>query len=186
VTEITNPTPETPKMNREAKVDKSFLTGLVNQSGQLDKLAKSLALVQGELEGAKKGSNNPFFGSDYADLASVLDACRSIMSKHGISIMQYTDGIEVVGKTVFLNVSTMIMHESGQWMKSSMPFPVEQPVNCHKLGSAVTYGRRYGLSAIIGLAQIDDDGNVAMSKEKDPRITRDFRTNKTQNTGGQR
>ena len=58
------------------------------------------------------------------------------------------------------------MHESGQWIKSFTPIPVEKPVNAHKLGSAITYGRRYGLAAMIGIAQTDDDGNAATEKPR--------------------
>ena len=56
------------------------------------------------------------------------------------------------------------MHTSGQWIRSYTPLPVESPVNCHKLGSALTYGRRYGLAAMVGIAQMDDDGNAAIDK----------------------
>ena len=104
---------------------------------------------------------NPFFKSDYADLFEVLEATRPILSKNGLSIVQTNNGVEVIGNTAFLHVGTMLMHTSGQWIRSFIPLPIESPVNCHKLGSAMTYGRRYGLSAMVGIAQMDDDGNAA-------------------------
>ena len=152
--------------NTPAKVNSSFLTGLVNQSGQLDKLATALAKAQSEITGAKSKSTNPYFKSKYADLFEVLEASRPILSKHGLSIVQTTDKVEVIGETAFLNVGTTLMHSSGQWIRSFTPMPIEKPVNCHKLGSAFTYGRRYGLAAIVGLAQMDDDGNAATEKGK--------------------
>ena len=153
-----------PENQKPANVESSFLTGLVNQSGQLDKLAAALAKAQSEITGAKSKSTNPYFKSKYADLYEVLEATRPILSKNGLSIVQTTDKVEVIGETAFLNVGPPLMHTSGQWIRSYTPLPIEKPVNCHKLGSAFTYGRRYGLAAIVGIAQMDDDGNAAIQK----------------------
>ena len=76
-----------------ADVNSSFLTGLGNQSSKLDKLATALSRAQGEITGARKTSKNPYFKSDYADLYEVLEATRPILSKHGLSIVQTTDGV---------------------------------------------------------------------------------------------
>ena len=149
---------------KAADVDTSFFEGLRNQSGKLEKLATALAKAQGEIVGARKTSKNPFFKSDYADLFEVLEATRPILSKHGLSIVQTNGGVEIIGSTAFLHVGTMLMHTSGQWIRSFIPLPIESPVNAHKLGSAMTYGRRYGLAAIVGIAQMDDDGNAATEK----------------------
>ena len=154
---------------KAADVDTSFFEGLKNQSGKVDKLATALAKAQGEIVGARKTSKNPFFKSDYADLFEVLEATRPILSKHGLSIVQTNDGLEIIGSTAFLHVGTMLMHTSGQWIRSFIPLPIESPVNCHKLGSAMTYGRRYGLSAMVGIAQMDDDGNAATISSTEPK-----------------
>ena len=149
---------------KDANVESSFFEGLRNQSGKLEKLAAALAKAQSEIVGARKTSKNPYFKSDYADLFEVLEATRPILSKHGLSIIQTNNGVEIIGSTAFLHVGTMLMHTSGQWIRSFIPLPIESPVNCHKLGSAMTYGRRYGLAAIVGIAQMDDDGNAATEK----------------------
>ena len=151
-------------LRTEANVETSFFQGLINQSGKLEKLATALAKAQSEIVGARKTSKNPYFKSDYADLFEVLEATRPILSKHGLSIVQTNGGVEVIGTTAFLHVGTMLMHTSGQWIRSFIPLPIETPINCHKLGSAMTYGRRYGLAAIVGIAQMDDDGNAATEK----------------------
>ena len=155
-------------LRTDANVETSFFQGLINQSGKLEKLATALAKAQGEIIGARKTSKNPFFKSDYADLFEVLEATRPILSKHGLSIVQTNDGVEIIGSTAFLHVGTMLMHTSGQWIRSFIPLPIESPVNCHKLGSAMTYGRRYGLSAMVGIAQMDDDGNAATTGTTNP------------------
>ena len=138
-----------------------------NQSDKIDKLAKALSVAQSQITGAKKNATNPFFKSGYADLHEVIECCREILSKCGLSVVQLPhEKVYVVGSTAFLSVGTMLMHESGQWIKSFTPIPVEKPVNAHKLGSAITYGRRYGLAAMIGIAQTDDDGNAATEKPR--------------------
>jgi hypothetical protein len=54
----------------------------------------------------------------------------------------------------------MLLHESGQWIKSKLKMPVEK-ATAQSIGSTITYGRRYGWSAICGISQYDDDGNLA-------------------------
>ena len=160
------------KSTPEANVRKSFLTGLVNQSGSIEKLASALSKAQGEFTGAKKSSENPYFKSGYADLHEIIETIRPVLSKYGLSVAQTTSGVEVIGSTAFLNVGTTLMHDSGQWIRSYTPLPIETPVNCHKLGSAMTYGRRYGLAAMVGIAQMDDDGNAATVKGNSTQQTR--------------
>tara|TARA_Y100000592_G_scaffold82781_1_gene131823 strand:+ start:2112 stop:2555 length:444 start_codon:yes stop_codon:yes gene_type:complete len=123
------------------------------KSQEIDKLATALAKVQSELEGAKKESKNPFFNSNYADLHSVIKSSFPFLSKHGLSVSQ---GNEVIPGAVC--VTTTLMHSSGQWIRSKVKLPLEKK-NAQGVGSAITYGRRYGLSAIVGIAQYDDDGN---------------------------
>ena len=124
------------------------------KSDRIDKLAAALAKVQGELEGAKSDSTNPFFNSSYADLHTVIKSSFPYLSKHGLSVSQ---GNEVIAGAVC--VTTTLMHESGQWLRSKIKLPMDK-VNAQGVGAACTYGRRYGLSAIVGIAQYDDDANA--------------------------
>ena len=55
-------------------------------------------------------------------------------------------------------VTTLLMHSSGQWLRSKVKLPLSK-VDAQGVGAAITYGRRYGLSAIAGIAQFDDDAN---------------------------
>ena len=119
------------------------------------RLFKALAAVQGEITGARKGSSNPFFKSQYADLASVWDACRESLSSHGLSVVQTTryhpNGICVV---------TTLGHESGEFLEGELVM-VPTKNDPQGIGSCITYARRYALAAIVGVAQVDDDGNAA-------------------------
>ena len=123
------------------------------KSSQIDKLAEALAKAQSELEGAKKESTNPFFKSSYADLHAVIKSSFPFLSKHGLSISQ---GNEIIPKAVC--VTTTLMHSSGQWIRSKVKLPLNK-VDAQGVGAAITYGRRYGLSAMVGIAQYDDDAN---------------------------
>ena len=123
------------------------------KSPEIDKLAAALAKAQSELEGAKKESTNPFFKSNYADLHAVIKSAFPHLSKNGLSISQ---GNEIIPGAVC--VTTLLMHSSGQWLRSKVKLPLNK-VDAQGVGAATTYGRRYGLSAMVGIAQYDDDGN---------------------------
>lgn len=118
-------------------------------------IAAALAKAQGEIKGAAKDSTNPHFKSQYADLASVWEACRAALSKNGLSVIQTPD---VTADGVFLY--TTLAHSSGEWIRGVMPVrPVQDTPQ--GLGSALTYARRYSLAAMVGVAPEDDDGNAA-------------------------
>lgn len=126
----------------------------VRHSETIAELADALSKAQGEMDGAKKDAVNPHFRSKYADLESVWDACREPLSKHGLSVLQPVSGS---GKQVC--VTTMLTHKSGQWIASDLYLTAVQD-NPQAVGSAITYGRRYGLSSMVGIAPEDDDGNA--------------------------
>ena len=105
------------------------------------------------MDGATSKSTNPFFNSSYADLHTVITSAVPYLSKYGLSVSQ---GNEVIPKAVC--VTTTLLHQSGQWLRSKIKLPLEK-VNAQGVGSAITYGRRYGLAAMVGIAQKDDDGN---------------------------
>lgn len=125
------------------------------QSESLGKLADALAKAQGQIRGAIKDSENPFFKSSYADLAAVWDACREPLSKNGLSIIQTTD----MQNNEVLLVTTLV-HSSGEFIRGVYPIRPVKP-DPQSMGSAVTYARRYALQAMVGIAPEDDDGNAA-------------------------
>lgn len=127
-------------------------------SENINELATALAKAQGEITGALKDSANPFFKSKYADLASCWDACRSALSKNGLAVVQ---GPETTGPVTYL--ATILTHSSGQWMKSSFQV-LPKDDSAQAMGSALTYARRYALTAMVGIAQVDDDGNAASGR----------------------
>ena len=96
---------------------------------------------------------NPHFKSKYADLAAIFDAARKPLSANGLAITQ------TIGNGV---LHTRLLHTSGQWIASEHPLPMSgRP---QEIGSALTYARRYSLSALIGIAADEDDDATAAEK----------------------
>ena len=129
-------------------------------SPSIGNLAAALAQAQQELVPVAKNATNPAFNSRYADLSSCIAACRSILPRHKLSVSQIIEPVED-GKVC---VATILMHESGEWLSSRCVLPVSggRGTNAAQAaGSAITYARRYGFAAIIGLGTDDDDGNAA-------------------------
>jgi RNase H-fold protein (predicted Holliday junction resolvase) len=144
------------------------------QSAEIDKLAGALAKAQGKITGALKDSANPFFKSKYADLASVWDACRASLSENELAVIQTTESDD---SGVF--VTTTLAHSSGQWVRSRLRLTPKDGTP-QGMGSAITYGRRYALAAIVGVAQVDDDGNAASGRAgtvTDPKGEPEHRSN---------
>lgn len=126
------------------------------KSESIKELATALAKAQGAIKGALKDSSNPFFKSKYADLASVVEAIREQLSTNGLSYVQVSHD-----KEESATIETLILHSSGEWLSCG---PVSVPVtkaDAQGFGSAMTYARRYSLSAAFGVAPEDDDGNAA-------------------------
>jgi hypothetical protein len=124
-------------------------------------LFAALAKAQAEVENATKGSTNPHFKSKYADLAEVLNTVRPTFAKHGLSLLQST-----AFEGSLVSVTTVIAHEGGGHV-SSVASCVPAKSDAQGIGSAKTYLRRYGLAAMTGVAQEDDDGTGA-SHNREP------------------
>ena len=129
-------------------------------SQSIGNLAAALAAAQAEMKPAKETANNPAFRSKYADLTSCFEACNAVLPKHKLSISQ----VIIPAEAGYVSVQTFLMHESGEWLSSVCTLKADgnRGVNAAQAaGSAITYARRYGLTAIVGLATDDDDGNAA-------------------------
>jgi hypothetical protein len=135
----------------------------MSQSEVINELAAALSKAQGEMQAAIKDKINPFFKSRYADLGSIWDAARPVLSKYGLCIMQTTEMSPDGGKVIMV---TTLAHTSGQWVKSYIPLnPTKN--DSQGMGAAITYLRRYSLSAIVGVVcDDDDDGEEAVGRGK--------------------
>lgn len=135
----------------------------MTQSESIKSLADALCKAQAAMKGAAKDSDNPFFKSKYADLASVVEAIREPLAKNGLSYVQISHERENAAA-----FETRIFHSSGEWISCGvMSVPVNK-ADAQGFGSSCTYCRRYSLSAAFGVAPEDDDGNAAAAAKPKP------------------
>lgn len=131
------------------------------QSADAGELFAALAKAQGEIEGAAKGKDNPFFKSKYADLAAVWDACRGPLSKNGLCVIQ-----QPFNRGQLVGLRTQMGHASGQWV-ACIATAQAKDLGPQAYGSVVTYLRRYALQAFAGVASEDDDGEKGEGRNRD-------------------
>lgn len=128
-------------------------------SENITKIASALVSAQKDFLSAKKSSDNPFFKSKYADLQSVISAVKESLNENGIAFIQ--SPTESEGDV--LKLTTRLLHESGEWIEDTAVCPLVKR-DPQAFGSALSYLRRYSLSAMCGIYQADDDGNEATKK----------------------
>ena len=132
----------------------------MQKSESIKHIAAALNKAQAEMSGAKKGANNPFFKSKYADMNSVVDAVRIPFCNNGLSYSQFP-----IMQDNKVGVETILMHESGEWMSDILVLPMVKQ-DPQAAGSAITYAKRYALQSIAGIPSEDDDGNAASSQKQ--------------------
>lgn len=131
-------------------------------SEEINELAVAMAKFQKEVESPKKSSLNPAFKREgkslkYADLDAIIKVVSPALSENGLTQMQFTSS-DIKEKTV--SITTLVTHSSGQFIMSDpLVLPAENygKFNAQTIGSSITYGRRYSLSAILGISSEDDD-----------------------------
>jgi|TARA_R100001082_G_scaffold25183_2_gene12393 hypothetical protein len=136
---------------------------LMKTSKELNEIAKALSDAQAKfpvLPKTKKVTvkthDGKSYSYSYADLATIIETILPITSKHGLSIVQLPtihDGRSAL--------KTRLLHTSGQWIECELPLRTQRD-GAQAMGSALTYMRRYGISAILCLAtDEDEDGQLA-------------------------
>ena len=129
------------------------------QSPAIGEIASALSQAQGEFTNPKKDRANPFFKSNYATLDALIDCTRKILTKNGLAVVQ------TLHNERGLELSTRLIHSSGQWIESSVPLMAAKD-GPQKLGSEITYLRRYSYAAMLSIcADEDDDGNQAQAQQ---------------------
>jgi len=128
-------------------------------SESIKELTAALAKAQGEFDAVSKTGHNPFLKNTYATLDDIIGAIRGPLSKHGIAFMQ-----PLTGNGEGFVLETVLMHESGEWLSCAANVPSNAGSKgtneLQSFGGALTYMRRYMLSALLGInAEEDTDGN---------------------------
>lgn len=136
-------------------------------SPEIQNVSASLVKALGELSDVPKGreakiptKTGASYGYRYADLADALSMVRPILAKHDLAVSQTASNPD--HDTVA--ITTTLFHASGQWITFD-PLLLPNGRTAQETGSAITYGRRYSLLAVLGLAAEDDDGASAAPRQ---------------------
>lgn len=146
----------------------------MRSSESIKTIAPALLKAQKEIGAAKKGAENPFFSSRYADLGSIMEVCKKPLNDNGIAVLQPV-GLDDNGRQY---VETVLLHESGEFVADRMMLDIPQKLirpskNSSEIfepylapdpqvqGSAISYARRYSLQSMLFIPAEDDDGEKA-------------------------
>lgn len=117
---------------------------------------QKLFALQQEIGAISKDAKNPFFKSSYFDINSLLKNLKPLLGKYKLVLHQPIEKGEV--HSIIECVDT-----NERTKPSSLELPdISDP---QKLGSCITYFRRYTLVSLLGLMAEDDDGNLASNKK---------------------
>lgn len=140
----------------------------MKHSDTLAKIAPALVAAQAEFKAVGKDRTNPHFKNTYATLDNIIETTRPVLAKHSLSVVQgaSTPTTDTDGELVAVTVESVLVHASGEWISESVVMPLAK-LDPQGAGSAVTYGRRYSLCALLALATgEDDDGEAATTQTR--------------------
>ncbi len=137
----------------------------MEKSENINELAAALAKFQGSLEQPKMNSTvkvstrtGGSYNFKYADFATCKKAAQKALMDNGLSVTQLVEEDN--------SVMSVLMHSSGQWIASKIRIPAKDGSDAQAIGSAITYAKRYGYCAILGIvADDDDDANIALGNQ---------------------
>ncbi len=136
----------------------------MNKSENIAKLSAALVKAQSEFKQINFDSTNPFLKNKYASLGTIIENTRAVLSKYGLSVIQPT-----VNENGLVGITTTILHESGEWIESTIMLPIYEEKGksmAQVAGSVITYLRRYSLASMLNLyADEDNDGNDSQKKQ---------------------
>ena len=117
-------------------------------------ICKKLYKVQKEIGGISKDSKNPIYNSKYFDINSLIKQVTPILEKHNLLLLQPIEDGKQYSRIIDLD---------GGMVESSLALPID--LDAQKIGSAITYYRRYTLQSLLALQAEDDDGNSASNNK---------------------
>lgn len=130
-----------------------------SQSAEIKNIVAALCKFQATCPEAQKTQDNPHFKSKYAGHSDVMKAVKIPLAENGLSISQRPCLLDTT-----LNVTTYLFHTSGEWL-SCVTSCKPKDLSAQTVGSALTYLRRYGISAILNIVTEDDDGQTAEGQD---------------------
>lgn len=135
---------------------------MIKTSKGTGEIVKAFAAYFEEEIRVRRNASNPFHKSTYADLGEIVSSIKPALIRHGLRFTQ-APSFRIEEGVGIVSVETVILHISGEWFSSVISAPTVKQ-DPQGVGSAITYCRRYGLSAMLGIvSEEDDDGNYASS-----------------------
>ena len=152
-------------MNEETEVIETVESNLqairMEHSEALGDLALALSKAQGSFKSV--GKNKQGYGYKYMDLPTLLEASREGLAENELAVVQGHYTVKVDDKP-YVGTDTMLIHSSGQWIKSTLEIPIpqmKQLSSAQLIGVVSTYARRYLWQAIVGIASEEDTDGKA-------------------------
>jgi len=137
-------------------------------SESIKNLASAQVKIQKEITDMHKDSKG--YGYTYTSYDALVKYLRPLLTKHGISFVQMP-----VGSDNEIGVETLYMHTSGEWIRSAVCSPIieSKQMNVYQsVGAAITYFRRYSLSAFVGIASDEDNDATQIATQAQPKTTK--------------
>lgn len=120
-----------------------------------------------------KSSENPFHGSKYSDLSTILDTVKPLLNEQGLLLMQFP----INGVTEHsVCIKTRLVHvESGEFIETDSISLRPPKIEAQGYGSVETYMRRYSLNSLlmISFSEDDTDGADVMAEDEPPKSIRE-------------
>lgn len=128
---------------------------------EINNLSTALSLAQAEMKPAQKTGYNPHFKSHFSTLEDLIEASRPVLTKYGLAVCQYPNSEE---ENTYL--VTKLKHASGQEEVSKVRIILKDPSDIQKLGSALSYLKRYAYASMCGIAtsEGEDDGEYSRNE----------------------
>lgn len=137
----------------------------MRETQNITNLVKALLQAHRSIPAAViKNAENALYNSKYADLSAVVSAIKPHLLEAGIIVIQSPGGVDAAGN---VSLTTRMLHESGEWIEDTLSMPTTF-LDPHSYGTAVSFARRYALTAMFLLYQSDDDGNGACGHGRTP------------------
>ena len=140
----------------------------MNKSESVKNIAAAMNAFQKDLKPVVFDATNPFFKSKYATLKAIWDTIREPLTKNGLTIIQGGEKESTIGE-----IHTLLLHVSGEWIEGIIKMSPESNTP-QKIGGAISYGRRYGISSLLGISceaeGADDDANGIQKDAEDKMI----------------
>ena len=135
-------------------------------SSETGKIGPALVKAWAEIPTVAHDRENPHFKNAYTTYDAIIQAVRPVLGHNGLALIQSPELVDGCAA-----VRTAIVHVSGESQDMGLcAVPVKKDNDPQAFGSAMTYAKRYGLCAALGIPTGDDDDANGAASGNDPRM----------------